>query len=82
VLEQAIQNRVDGVVATRLVVRNLQLSQYLGLAEHHRVKPGGNTKQVACDFLIAVLVNIGFEAIVGNAVMSGQPVGNDFPAIR
>ncbi len=58
-LEQAVENRVDRFAAARLVVGFLELAEDLRFADDHRIEPGGDAEQVARDFLVVVLVNVG-----------------------
>ena len=87
-LEQAIEDLARDAGLVRLGERLLHLAEYLRLAQHHRIQPGGHAERVPHRVLVRVAVKIGVDVLAVQVVVVAEPlddalvVGRFQPAVE
>src|SRR6202041_532077 len=71
-VERAMQNQADAARLGRLRIRELELTQYLRLADDHRIETRADAKQMTRGVASGEIVNRFGELGLRNASISGQ----------
>ena len=73
-LEQLMQGGAQGAGGICFAHRLLHLAQDLGLAQHHRVEPGGDPEGMACGVLVLEHIGVLPQLFAADAALRREPV--------